>query len=402
MAGNSFLNMPPKRKAPSRKPAAKRAASYGKRATYTRSSYSRMPYRYDSRGTRGIDGGSRTSRSYGALDPSVRVLGNPAKFLIAHINPFHEAAYGVRVPDRSTAPSTHLYTFDVNQMAVNATSQASATIYYPNIRSVSVVMTPGTSTTWLPAAAFAGNQNTNRLAGITSNYEVMRPVAHGIRLSSPLSVTQAIGFVHICLFSESIYNKGTWDVPSSISQMTTLPDYQRIPLSKLTETSLIVVNKFLSEGAFQYRSVDDNSHAVGQIVANLPSVPQGFMAICVVIEGGPPSSNALSAEMITHYEAQPTYSTQAPSTTQNAEPANTPAMDACANGSSGQSSFEDTAEGLSERASAFAASAVVNGAQAGVQRAMMGAAAAALGVGIRRVQSSGVETVNQIGFGSGK
>lgn len=376
--------MPPKRRVPAKKPV-RRSVAYGKyarRRTYARVPRYSLGYRYGVRGSRGVDGGSRVSRSYGAFDPSyIPVKDGAAKFVLAQLNPFHESAYGARVPDRSTAPSAHIYAFDTTAFNQGANSFAQAKIFLPNVNTAVVDFVGATSSTWTLPIAYGGATPTNRVTGIKANYDAIRPVAHGVRLSCSLPVTTAQGFVHICLYAESIYAEASWKAPQSISQMTTCVDYQRLPISKLTETPVIIVNKFLSEGAFVYRDTADDAHSSPNNIANYPSIPQGFMTIMIVVEGAAQSLQSLSAEIISHYEVQPQFSTTNPSSTQNAEPANTPAMDTASTASSmGIPVFEDNAEGMEQRITGtlnVIANNVADTAQRQVINAVVGLAGAA-------------------------
>ena len=291
-----------------------------------------------------IRGGQEASRHSGRTDGQ--------KFALAQVNPFDDQCQGCRVPDRSTAQSTNFYTYDSFVCGTDATYGLTAHAFYPNVSITKVGATPSSASTWSWSAAFAGSSQSSKYSSVLTNYNVSRICAHGIRISCPMTVTSATGYVHVCLFTESVYSQSTWTLPTSVSQMTNSPNYGRYTLQQLIESPLIVVNKFLSENAFGYRDPNDDGHATNMstIVANVNAAPFGWQTIMVCVEGAPNTSNPISVEVITHYEGQANNSSSASETLRTGESPSSSFMDAVSDGASRMSSaFFDNANSVRDR-----------------------------------------------------
>ena len=91
---------------------------------------------------------------------------------------------------------------------------------------------------------------------------MIRPVAHGLRLSSPVSTTSATGYVHVCICAART-TKTTWDFPASISEMSNMAWYARYTLSQLTQKPILIVNKFLDSVANRYVDTANNGTKSG-------------------------------------------------------------------------------------------------------------------------------------------
>ena len=86
----------------------------------------------------------------------------------------------------------------------------------------------------------------------------MRSVAHGIKITCPLNLTTAAGYVHIASYTLNTQGKSTWALPTTVAGIQDLPGYKRVTLQSLTQNPLIVVNKFLRD----YKCLDVPDHVL--------------------------------------------------------------------------------------------------------------------------------------------
>jgi hypothetical protein len=239
-------------------------------------------------------------------------------FAAAQINPFSQKAYGARIPDSNTAPSAAFQTYDEYNLPTIGTNANAAALNV--MLPVTYVMPTGTLTlngwSWGSGYGTQGSgfssASSSKLSAVEANYSAIRPVAHGIRITCPLSLLNATGYLHVCLYADSIFGDTTWSYPTSISQMTSLPGYVRMTLAELCTKPLIYVNRFLSQDAFTYRDPSDSAET--QVVSgtavktvNTAAVPYSWMSIMVAVEGAPsggssPGIVAVVIQSLIHWE----------------------------------------------------------------------------------------------------
>lgn len=228
------------------------------------------------------------------------------KFTLAQINPFARDAMHCRVPDESTAPSSSFYTYDEQGISANnaITGGAAAVYYLPSCGTFATYANSATATTWTWAAAYGQTSVTAKQSVINTQFALARPVAHGVRLTCPLAPTSVTGTVHVALYSMSTYNQSTWALPTNLTQLAELPFYRRCTLASLTQTPLMIANRYLDQTAFRYmavQAIDAVNTAGGQF-----QVPNSWMGILVVVEGHNQNAGVtvVNVEAIGHYEGQ--------------------------------------------------------------------------------------------------
>lgn len=224
-----------------------------------------------------------------------------SKFTLANINPFDQNADGCKIPDANTYPSTSVRVEDEVTSTTDAVYGVFAQAFRPYPTATKITATAASASSWSWTAAYGGASNSSRLSSITSNYSLVRPVAHGLKLYCPAASTTITGFVHVCVYAQSEIGT-TWSYPTSISQMNNCMFYQRFPLSLLTQKSVTVVNKFLDTSATRY--VDPSSDVAAQ-ATDMTFQTEGWGAIIVAVESAPVSTSALTLELITHLECTP-------------------------------------------------------------------------------------------------
>lgn len=229
------------------------------------------------------------------------------KFLLAQIDPFSRDAMHTRVPDESTAPSSSFYTYDELTLSANSTitNGAIANVWLPSVETIGAFAnSSSTVSQWTWAAAYGQTFTTAKASAITSQYQLARPVAHGVRITSPLAPTTVTGYLHVGLYSMSTFNQTTWQLPTTLAQLSELPFYKKVTLASLTQTPLVICNKFLDQTAFRYvdvQSTDAVKTAGGQFQS-----PNSWMVIITVAEGHNQAAgvSVINVENIAHYEAQ--------------------------------------------------------------------------------------------------
>jgi len=232
-----------------------------------------------------------------------------ARFALAQLDPFHPQATGAKIPDSNTMPSIANLSVDQVSCPVATSNFMTGFAFRPTYNQAVINATPVDAATVSWGATVLTNAADRRdLAAIVSAFEGIRPVAHGVRVSSSLAPTSATGFVHLGLSIESAFGNaaGTWQFPTTVNQMTGLAHYKRVTLASLTQSPLTVINKWIDERAFQY---EDPNQVVGIATTQSDETRNPFhwswCFIVVLVEGAPSTSSPLSAEHILLTEALP-------------------------------------------------------------------------------------------------
>lgn len=181
----------------------------------------------------------------GELSPS-------AKFALAQLDPFEPKCLGAKVPDSNTMPS--IANADTDQVALSGPAISNdliAMAFNPSYQYSYLNATSGTgAVTW--NGTWTQRRNSSNVFG---SIEAIRPVAHAVRMVSPLAPTTTTGFVHVGIAVESRINSSASvnpDLPTTVNQMTGLAHYKRFTLASLTQSPVTIINKWIDETAFRY------------------------------------------------------------------------------------------------------------------------------------------------------
>lgn len=239
-------------------------------------------------------------------------------YQLSQIDAFDPRVVGVKIPDSNTTPSVGVMVSDDFNLSTLPNNFASCYAFQPSVASCMITAVPGTVNSWVWPASYAGNTISAKSSAIGTNYDLYRPVAHGVRISSSLSTQSATGFVHIAVYP-SRTTKGTWDFPQNLANLSECMWYTRITVSSLTQTPYVIQNKFLDCTAQRY--VDTGGDAGGNKVGDNPGsltasegrygrvqVANEWCTILIAIEGatvGGVLTVPISAETLVHYEALP-------------------------------------------------------------------------------------------------
>jgi len=225
-----------------------------------------------------------------------------SKFALAQLDPFHSMVAGAKVPDTNTQPS--ISSTDIEQVTLLSSGLSTdlfGMAFRPQYTWGTVTATPGASLGW---GAFYVTNSLNRTKRnpYAAAIELTRPVAHAIRLSSPLAPTSASGFVHIAISTETTFGAGTWGYPTTIAQISGCQFYKRVTLASLTQSPLTVINKWIDDTGFRYSSpTADISSGTG----NGFQTDYAWGAIVIILEGVPIGVNVLSTEHLLTSEGIP-------------------------------------------------------------------------------------------------
>ena len=222
----------------------------------------------------------------GELSPS-------AKFALAQLDPFEPKCLGAKVPDTNTMPSIANADTDQVTLAGPATNgNLIAIAFNPSYVSSILAATEGAaSVSW--GTTFSSRRNyTNVIASV----EAIRPVAHAVRMVSPLAPTSTTGFVHVGIAVESRINSSTGavpDYPTTVNQMTGLAHYKRFTLASLTQSPVTIINKWIDETAFRYEDPRSTYAFAGSGASHDPSTlkfQSSWGTLIVMVEGQPSSA----------------------------------------------------------------------------------------------------------------
>jgi len=244
---------------------------------------------------------SRTTRSRsacvcpGELTPAT-------KFALAQLDPFHSNAMGAKVPDSNTQPSVS--TTDTEQVTLLSAGLATdlfGMAFRPSFTYGTITATPGSPLNW--GAAYVTNAlNRSKRTAYAAAIELTRPVAHAVRLSSPLAPTAASGFVHIAISTETTFGANTWQYPTTIAQISGCQFYKRVTLASLTQSPLTIINKWIDDTAFRYSSPTAN---IESATASVFQTDYAWGNIVMILEGCPIGVNVISAEHLLMSEGIP-------------------------------------------------------------------------------------------------
>lgn len=275
------------------------------RRPYTRRSYpNRRAYsRSSSRRARSYSSRRRTTDSV----PKIHKI-TVSKYALAQINPFLPEVEGVKIPDANTAPGVGVLTLDNFGLttSASATTFGHAWAFAPSMGAALITATPAAGNAWTWPAAYGGLTASSKQASIFNNYHSTRPVAHGLRVSSPIAALTATGFLHVAVYPMNTYGRTTWNLPVNLSEMTGCLWYNRYTISSLTQHPIIVVNKFLDNTSQRYTStLSATDIPAGGAQAGTIEIPNEWCYIVVAVEAGIASTTMVNSETICHYEALP-------------------------------------------------------------------------------------------------
>lgn len=229
-------------------------------------------------------------------------LTSSQKFMFAQLDPFDTKSSGAKIPDSNMMPSITNTDTDVITFSSTATaSNINAIAFRPAYASAVITGTAGATVGW--GANFTANVATRGKAiQYAGQIELTRPVAHAIRVTSPVAPTAATGFIHLGISTESFRNKTTWELPTTVAAMANLQFYRRVTLASLTQTPLTMINKWIDDTAFRY---SDPGTQAGSASDNEFQTDLSWGILVVMYEGVPVSSNVLSIEHLLLSEGIP-------------------------------------------------------------------------------------------------
>lgn len=224
------------------------------------------------------------------------------KFALAQLDPFHSNAMGAKVPDSNTQPSiSSTDTEQVTLLSSGLSTDLFGMAFRPSFTYGTITATPGSPLNW--GVAYVTNAlNRSKRTAYAAAIELTRPVAHAVRLSSPLAPTSASGFVHIAISTETTFGANTWQYPTTIAQISGCQFYKRVTLASLTQSPLTIINKWIDDTAFRYSSPTAN---IESATASVFQTDYAWGNIVMILEGVPTGVNVISAEHLLMSEGIP-------------------------------------------------------------------------------------------------
>jgi hypothetical protein len=225
---------------------------------------------------------------------------NVPQFTLANADPFHDNAFGVKIPDECSMLSCAAFSRDeyiINSVSVTG-SFTQATVFTVDPGAATAQSLTPVSGVWTWPATFANANAVGNRAALISSFSEIRCAAGGIRISVPTSYTNTQGFMHVALIAD-LRDQSTWSYPTSLTAMQNADAYMRIPMTDLIENELRVSHKWTDYTAFRYFNP---GIPTATYTGNLPST--GWAAIMVYCDGlsATPSIAAYNVETIKHWE----------------------------------------------------------------------------------------------------
>jgi len=273
--------------------AARRRAPVRRRRPSTPTRRRRAPARTP-RGRRVAPASMRNPRQTRQMEPG-------EKFLFAQIDPFSPECWGAKIPDSNTVPSVASQDVENVSLALTTATNMRAWAFNPSYVTGQITSNEAAAQ-WVWPLAFAGGSNRSKYTSYSAQFELNRPTAHAVRISSPVAPLNATGFVHIAIAYESYYGATTWSWPTTPGGLSGYQYYKRVTLASLTQSPLTIVNKYVDDTAFRYLSTDASDIKQGQDLEF--SVPHSWGTILIAVEGVG-STSPLSIEHLLLTEAIP-------------------------------------------------------------------------------------------------
>lgn len=229
-------------------------------------------------------------------------------FVQAQINPFNKKAYGCKVPDFNSSPSSTFYAYDTVTPATSTTN-AACLAFMPNLQSTIVTATGSAADTWAWAASYGGTTASSQATALAAQYGLYRPVAHGVRVTCSQTTDTATGFIHIAMYGPSNSPGTTWQLPTTLTQLANCQNYLKLPINSFINNPISVVNRFMDASAFQYQdpatTITDTSAST-----SLRTSYGGWSVILIAISGQASGTSPIQVEAIMHGEGQSLFSGQ--------------------------------------------------------------------------------------------
>lgn len=194
-------------------------------------------------------------------------------------NPFCAEAVGSKVPDsdgsKSVAVTLKYYKTATTSAGGRVAMQFSPGLTRSSNLSNDVDTTPGTVVSWV------GWQQHPEYASMANSFESYRVVSWGVRIWNHLPPLSKSGRIRIITIPEEAPPNYVWD-GSLYEEVVDIP---------ATEPYIYWISKPMGVDHLSYEFVNTNP-------------PYRWDSIIVVYDGGPASTNALSFEVVAHYECQ--------------------------------------------------------------------------------------------------
>jgi len=237
-------------------------------------------------------------------------LSPAAKFALAQLDPFESRAVGAKIPDSNTMPSIANSDADSVRMSVPAAAgNLLATAFKPGYTESYINALDNNGAL---SVAWTGAWNPRRnLVSVTAAIEAIRPVAHAVRISSPLAPTTASGFVHMGIAVESRRSHRTAtapDYPTTPEEMAGLQHYRRVTVASLTQSPITIINKWLDETGFRYedpRAVNNYVGSASTVATTTFNYDTSWGVLIVMVEGNNQVASPLSFEHLLMSECIP-------------------------------------------------------------------------------------------------
>jgi len=282
----------------------RRYSSYGYRRSAARPTYTPRRTYTRKRTTRRKP---RRASSWRRPDATMnnRMADPGEKFALLQMDPFEVQNFGGKIPDSNTVPSVAVSSTDLHALTLAVGTNSKCYAYNASVTWSEVASVEGAAG-WTWPAAFGGTTDFTKRTDYTATYELDRPVAHGIRISSGVAPTDASGFVHIAIAYESWLAETTWQFPTTAAGLSSYQWYKRVSLASLTQTPITVSNKYIDETAFRYRGA--NARPVDNATQTTFHTGSGWGTILIAVEGGSAAIlNPLNIEWVYHSECVPKF-----------------------------------------------------------------------------------------------
>lgn len=232
---------------------------------------------------------------------------NRKSFLAATIAPFHDFAFGSRVPDSVELPTNTGCIRSYLSLGTDSKGGFAAVIrWHATANYISPQFTAGEITGWNNVVS-ANNAATTALQGYASS---IRTVGYGARVTICHPYNALSGAIHSCIIPDNYVGGSKLQLPlgnppAMVGFMQGGLYYQRVPAVNLTNNDLVVAGRPMDETAYKFYN-PDYYDVNGSAGGNNPVTSSGWTTILLYGESLPASiTGGICVEGIHHVECMP-------------------------------------------------------------------------------------------------
>lgn len=216
--------------------------------------------------------------------------------------PFEGKYFGAKSCDESMLPTSTFHTRDpINYASDSDNPTCYGFAFLANVQTH--VLRPGLTGSNGIFWDGGSGVSAGKVGSAVANYDLVRPIAGGVKLRTSTAELNASGTVHYCAVAHSVRNGIASDLPQTIEEFANHGTYGSFPMSRLADDDFIIRHLPYDNNAQEFHDVNFTpSYAADGGALNSDNFTSGWATICVLFENFK-SGSSVQIEHIVHYEA---------------------------------------------------------------------------------------------------